>query len=99
MYRQFNISGLISCLADDENYSESTLENEREYRKDLIDFLYDGKAKYFQSYTEGNMIVRLMNVSLTPNKQLGRMLYSFSAQVNEIAPEADFDKFFPAEGA
>ena len=30
------------------------------------------------------MLVRLMNVSLTPNKQLGRNLYSFSAQANEI---------------
>lgn len=30
------------------------------------------------------MIVKLMNISLTPNNSLGRLIYSFSCTVNEI---------------
>lgn len=85
-YHQFNISGLISCAERD---TESTMINEKVYRNELIEFLYSSTPKFFQSYTEGEMIVHLMNISLTPNKQLGRMIYSFSAQVNEIANVAD----------
>jgi hypothetical protein len=58
---------------------------EREFRKKVEEFLCDGKIKLFKSTPEGSMLVRLMNVSLTPEKALGRMLYSFSATAYEIA--------------
>jgi hypothetical protein len=35
--------------------------------------------------TEGNMVVMLMNIQLTPNAQLGRRTYNFSATVYEVA--------------
>jgi hypothetical protein len=39
----------------------------------------------FRSPTEGNFIVRIMNVSLTPNDTLGRMLHTFNCTAYEIA--------------
>ena len=47
-------------------------------------FLQDGKVKVFKSETEGNMLIRLMDISFTPNKTLGRRIYSFSATAYEI---------------
>lgn len=64
---------------------EDEIKTEKQYRDALISFLYNGKAKVFSSFTEGEMIVRLMNVSLSPKQELGRMIYSFSAEVVEIA--------------
>ena len=39
-----------------------------------MDFLMDSKVKLFRSSTEGNILVRLNNISFTPNEQLGRMI-------------------------
>jgi hypothetical protein len=44
---------------------------------EVLEWLNNGEAKIFRSPTEGNYIVRLMNVSLTPNDTLGRMLHTF----------------------
>ena len=57
---------------------------EREFRKRVEDFLNDGEIKLFKSNTEGNILVRLMSVSFTPEQQLGRQLYSFNANAIEI---------------
>ena len=57
---------------------------EREFRDKVVNFLQDGKPKLFKSPTEGCMIVRIMDVSLTPNQQLGRLIYDFSCNVVEI---------------
>nr|DAF37635.1 MAG TPA: hypothetical protein [Caudoviricetes sp.] len=54
----------------------------------MYDWLTNGKTKLFRSPGEGNYIVRLMNVSLTPNDTLGRMLHTFNATAYEVA---DFD--------
>ena len=62
------------------NYSVAA---ERNFKLKVLDWLNDGKYKLFKSPTEGNYLVRLMNVSLTPNEQLGRMLHSFSATAYE----------------
>jgi hypothetical protein len=48
-------------------------------------WLNDGKPKLFRSPTEGNYIVRLLNVSLQPNDTVGRMLHSFSCTAYEVA--------------
>ena len=57
---------------------------EKKFREEAIKFLQDGKIKLFKSETEGNMLIRLMDVSFTPNKTLGRRIYSFSATAYEI---------------
>ena len=50
-----------------------------------LEWLSDGKPKLFRSAAEGNYIVRLMNVSLSPVDALGRMLHSFQCTAYEIA--------------
>lgn len=58
---------------------------EKKFRDEVIKFLTDGKVKLFRSATEGNYLVRLTDVSFSPNQQLGRMVWSFTATANEIA--------------
>ncbi len=58
---------------------------EREFRETALNWLNDGEPKLFRSMTEGLMPVMLMDISLTPNKTLGRRLYSFTATAYEIA--------------
>ena len=65
---------------------------EKEFRDKIIDFLYANDVKLFRSPTEGNILIRLMNISFTPNQTLGRMLYTFSAEAYEI-DECNLDNF------
>lgn len=58
---------------------------EKYFRDKIINFLQEDSTKLFRSPTEGNMLVKLMNINFTPNQSLGRMLYSFSATAVEIA--------------
>ena len=51
----------------------------------VLDWLNNGEPKLFRSPTEGNYIVRLMNISLSPEETLGRMLHSFNSTAYEIA--------------
>lgn len=57
---------------------------EKNFRDLVIEFLYNSKPKLFRSLQEGNMLVKLMDVSLTPKTELGRLFYSFSATFVEI---------------
>lgn len=63
---------------------------EREFREKVMDFLYDDNPKLFRSTTEGNILIRLMDVSFSPNQVLGRMVYSFSATAYEVG-ETDLE--------
>jgi len=47
---------------------------EKKFRDVVIKFLMDGKVKLFRSPTEGNYLVRLTDISFSPNQQLGRMI-------------------------
>lgn len=76
-YEKYNIDNNVT-LQNDWIY-------EKKYREKIEAFLMDGKPKLFKSTPEGNIIVRLTDISLTPEKQLGRMLYSFQAKASEIA--------------
>ena len=58
---------------------------EKKFRDAVMAFLMDGQVKLFRSATEGNFLVRLTDISFTPNQQLGRMIWTFSATANEIA--------------
>ena len=57
---------------------------EREFRKKVSEFLYENNIKLFRSLTEGNMLIRLQNVTFQPMNELGRRLYSFSATAIEM---------------
>ena len=57
---------------------------ETAFRNKVLSFLNDNTVKLFRSPTEGNILVKLMNISLSPKEELGRMLYTFSANAYEI---------------
>jgi hypothetical protein len=65
-YEKYNNTNSIT------EYTDYTYE--KLFRDAVTDFLYDGEAKLFRSATEGNYLVRLMDVSLTPEDTLGRMI-------------------------
>lgn len=57
---------------------------ERKFKLKVLEWLENGKIKCLKSPTEGNYLVKLTNVSLSPENQTGRMLHSFSATAYEI---------------
>lgn len=57
---------------------------ERIFKMTVLDWLNNGKPKLFKSPVEGNFLVRLMNISLTPEEKTGRMLHNFQATAYEI---------------
>lgn len=57
---------------------------EREFRERVMEYLYANTIKLFRSPTEGNILVRLMDISFTPNQTLGRLVYTFTATAHEI---------------
>ena len=77
------------------NQSETTdllsynIKAERIFKLELLDWLGNGEIKLFKSPTEGNYLVRLMNVSLAPEDRLGRMLHSFSCTAYEVKENTD----------
>ena len=68
---------------------------EREFREKVMDFLYANKVRLFRSATEGNILVKIMDINLTPNTTLGRRIYSFSATAYEVdaATIKNYDKY------
>lgn len=57
---------------------------ERKFREEAIEWLNDGEPKLYRSMTEGNLIVMLDGITLTPNAQLGRRVWNFSCTVYEV---------------
>lgn len=100
-YKEFPISGLISYLIDPDNLfmnsqsidefeqaqnlTNANFKRERDFKLAVLEWLNNGQPKLFRSPGEGNYLVRLMNVSLSPEEKLGRMLHTFSATAYEIA--------------
>ena len=72
-YKKYNVSSIRDYIG------------EKKYRDRVSDFLHDGQIKLFRSTQEGNFLVRLMDINLTPNDQLGRLIYSFQATAYQIA--------------
>ena len=68
----------------DVNLTDSNFYIERIFREKVEEFLNDGGYKLYRSPAEGNHIVSLMNVSLTPNQQLGRMISEFTSTAYEV---------------
>lgn len=69
---------------------------EREFRNKIADFLHENTAKLFRSLSEGNILVKLMDINFTPNEQLGRRIYNFSATAYEL-DECTIDNYFKYE--
>lgn len=75
LYKKYNEDNRIN------QYNDYILE--RRFREEAEKYLKSGKVMLFKSLTEGNMLVRLTDVALTPDESLGRYMYSFSAKVSE----------------
>lgn len=69
----------------DNELSSYNYQKEREFKLEVLSWLSNGKEKILKTSAEGNYIIRLMNVTLTPTDTLGRMLHTFSAMAYEIA--------------
>lgn len=67
------------------NLVDYNIAAERIFKNEVLNWLNNGKVKLFKSPAEGNFLVRLMNVSLSPTDSLSRMLHTFSATAYEIA--------------
>lgn len=72
-------AGLYNIQLNAENFAM-----ERDFKLEALDWLTNGKPKLFRSPAEGNYIIRLTDVSLSPVDSLGRMLHSFSGTAYEI---------------
>ena len=69
----------------DKNLWQYDYNYEHLFRERVVKFLTDGKPKLFKSTTEGNVIVRLMDVNTSPKQELGRLISSFTSTAHEIA--------------
>ena len=69
----------------DTHLAGDNFRREREFKMEVLNWLNNGEPKLFRSPGEGNFIVRLMNVSLSPNDTLSRMLHTFSCTAYEVA--------------
>ena len=76
LYEDFNQENRI------DDFNDWTLE--REFRDKVLDFLHDNTIKLFKSPTEGNILIKLMNINLSPEVALGRRIYTFTADAYEI---------------
>ena len=75
------------------NLISENIHLERQFKLEVLDWLTNGEPKLFKSPNEGNYIVRLLNVSLTPNDQVGRMIHTFNATAYEVA-EVSYDNLY-----
>lgn len=75
----------VKSLVINHDLTDDNIFIERIFREKVEEFLNDFNCKLYKSPTEGNIIVTLTDVSLTPNIQLGRMIYNFSANACEVA--------------
>lgn len=76
LYEEYNFNNRIGPFND--------FIHEREFREKVINFLYADKVRLFRTLTEGNILIRLMDINLTPENALGRQIYSFTATAYEV---------------
>lgn len=68
----------------DTQLSNNNIYLERAFREKAEEFLNSFDYLLYKSPTEGNIVVGLLNVSLTPNNTVNRMIYSFNATAYEV---------------
>ena len=66
------------------NLTSDNMYEERQFKLEVLKWLNNGEPKIFRSPAEGNYIVRLMNVSLSPEDKLSRMLHNFQCTAYEV---------------
>lgn len=91
------INNQIRALYDEYNNRENITKyndyiRERKFREKVMEFLIKDDVKLYRSTTEGNILIKLMDVSFAPKTELGRYLYSFSATAVECE-ECNIDNY------
>lgn len=81
----------IYCAILPQDAEEEWAIKQKYFREQVMEYLMRNQRFLLRSFTEGNMIVALSNIQLTPKTQLGRNIYDFSAQVTEVADASDYD--------
>lgn len=64
---------------------------QRKFREEAIAWLNDGEPKLFRTMTEGNLVVMLTDINLTPVQSLGRRIYQFNCMAYEVADGYDLN--------
>ena len=77
--------GMPTTWEDTTDITDANLAYERRFKTIVLDWLNENTIKLYKSPSEGNFLVRLSNVSLTPNDSLSRMLHTFSCTADEVA--------------
>lgn len=77
LYNEYNYINRIDDIND--------IVYEKVFREKVMDFLYKHNVKLFRSATEGNILVKLMDITFTPNVTLGRRIYEFQCTAFEVA--------------
>lgn len=92
--RDSNITN-YNDLTIDHNLTDDNIFVERKFREQVESFLNNFDYKLYKSPTEGNIVIVLQNVSMTPNSTLGRMIYDFSATAYEVLENnlSNLDKY------
>ena len=57
---------------------------QRKFREIVERYLYNDTPKLFRSTPEGNILVKLTNISFSPKNEIGRLVYDFSCTATEI---------------
>lgn len=65
---------------------------EKMFRDKVLNFFYNDNFKLFKSPTEGNIIIKIMDINLTPNQSLNRVIYELSANAYE-SEEANMENY------
>ena len=86
-YKQYNKENNINFYND--------VIYERHFRQKVIKFLESSSIKLLRSVTEGNILVKLGNVTFTPNQTLGRRIYGFNCTAYEVGEcnEKNYKKY------
>lgn len=77
-------------VRQNKDLTSENIMGERYFKLKVLDWLTNGEVKLFRSPTEGNYLVRILNVSLAPNDTVGRMLHTFTGTCYEI-DELNYD--------
>ena len=80
-----NDLGMEPNQLDSFDITDENLTYERRFRLAVLEWLNDGGIKLFRSPAEGNYLVRLMGVSLSPNDSVSRMIATFTCTATETA--------------
>lgn len=75
-YRKFDEQNRITYYTD--------IKRERFFRELVTKYLYTNQLFLLKSPTQGNIIIKLMDISLSPRSELNNLIYSFTATAYEM---------------